>query len=79
VGLAFGVPLAQGGAALELAIYDLAGRRVRTVARGPARAGRDVARWDMRDGRGARVPAGVFLVRMTLGGTTLTRKVAVLP
>ncbi len=75
----FGVPTDQAGAALELAIYDLAGRRVRTLAHGPALAGRGEARWDMRDARGGRTPAGVFLVRMTLGGRTLTRKVVVLP
>ncbi|MGH7731334.1 MAG: C25 family cysteine peptidase [Candidatus Eiseniibacteriota bacterium] len=79
VELGFGVPIEQNGAALELAIYDLAGRRVRTLAQGQARAGRGRASWDMRDGRGERAPAGVFLVRMTLGGRTLTRKVVVLP
>ena len=79
VRLAFGVPSEQNGAALELAIYDLAGRLVRTIAQGPAHAGRGEAHWDMRDARGGRTPAGVFLVRMTLGGRTLTRKVVVLP
>ena len=79
VRLAFGVPIEQNGAAFELAIYDLAGRRVRTIARGPARGGRGEARWDMRDASGGRVPAGVFLARMALGGRTVTRKMVVLP
>lgn len=79
VQLDFGVPVGEHGVALELSIFDLAGRRVRTIAQGPAHAGRDVARWDMRDARGGRAPAGVFLVRMTLGARTLTRKVVVLP
>ena len=79
VAFAFGVPAGQEGAALELSIYDLAGRRVQTVARGPARAGRGVARWDLRDARGGRAPAGVFLARITVGGRVLTRKVVVLP
>jgi peptidase C25-like protein/VCBS repeat protein len=79
VQLGFGVPVEHDGAALELAVYDLAGRRVRTIVQGPARPGRGAARWDLQDARGGRSPAGVFLVRMTLAGRTLTRKLVVLP
>jgi hypothetical protein len=77
--LATGVPITENGAAFELAIYDLAGRRVRTVAQGIARPGLGEARWDLCDARGARAPAGVFLARWTIGTSTLTRKVVVLP
>jgi hypothetical protein len=79
VALAFGIPAGQSGAARELAIYDLTGRRVRTVTRGPAQPGRGMVRWDMLDARGARAPAGVFLARITVGSQTLTRKLVVLP
>jgi hypothetical protein len=79
VQLGFGIPIEQDGQALELAIYDLTGRRVRTIAHGPARAGRTVVRWDMRDSRGVHAPAGVFLARIVVGGSALTRKVIVLP
>ena len=75
---AFGVPIEQNGVALELAIYDLAGRRVRVVTQGPARAGRSTALWDIRDARGARLPSGVYLVRLSSGAQTRTRKVVVL-
>jgi hypothetical protein len=75
---AFGVPIEQNGAALELAVYDLAGRRVRVIAQGPARAGRSTARWDTRDAVGARMPSGVYLVRLSSGAQTRTRKVVVL-
>jgi hypothetical protein len=77
--LEFGVPAEQNGAALELAVYDLAGRRVRTIVQGAARAGRTGAAWDMCDARGARAPGGVYLVRLSAGGRALTRKVVVLP
>jgi hypothetical protein len=76
---ALGVPIAQGGAALELAIYDLAGRRVRVIVQGPARTGRSTVRWDARDARGARLPGGVYLARLTSGAETRTRKVVLLP
>ncbi len=77
--LAFGVPIAQNGAALELAVYDLAGRRVRVLASGPARAGRATIRWDGRDGSGARLPGGVYLVRLKAGAVSCNRKLVVLP
>jgi len=76
---AIGVPLEQNGAALELAIYDLAGRLVRVITSGPARAGRSTASWDTRDAMGARIPGGVYLVRLRAGVQSCTRKVVVLP
>ena len=77
--LSFGVPIAQNGAALELAVYDLAGRLVRVLASGPARAGRATAAWDGRDGSGARISAGVYLVRLKAGAVSCNRKLVVLP
>jgi hypothetical protein len=76
---ALGVPIEQGGAAYELAIYDLAGRRVRVIAHGHASAGRSTVRWDTRDADGARLPGGIYLVRLSTGAQTQTRKVVVLP
>ena len=79
VHLAYGIPGDQRGAAIELAIYDLLGRRVRTLVNTPARPGHGTARWDMRDQRGGRVAAGVYMVRLSAGARALTRKVVVLP
>jgi flagellar hook assembly protein FlgD len=78
VRLEFGVPAEQSGAAIEVAIFDLAGRRVRTLTRGTARAGRGSLSWDLRDARGAPAPSGVYLVRLAAGPRALTRKVVVL-
>lgn len=77
--LAFGVPIEQSGAALELAVYDLAGRLVKVIASGPARAGRATASWDGRDALGARIHGGVYLARLRAGSVTRTRKLVVLP
>jgi hypothetical protein len=79
VSLAYGIPAAQAGAALELAVYDLAGRRVRTLARGTAQAGWGVAAWDLRDDRGLVAAPGVYLVRMRAGAAALSRKVVAVP
>jgi hypothetical protein len=75
---AFGVPIEQDGAAFELAIYDLAGRLVRVISAGPARAGRSTAGWDMRDGMGARIANGVYLARLRSGPHVRTCKVIVM-
>ena len=76
---AIGVPVEQNGAALELAVFDLAGRLVRVITSGPARAGRSTASWDTRDAMGERIPGGVYLVRLRAGVQSCTRKVVVLP
>jgi hypothetical protein len=77
VRLAFGVPAADAGAPLEVAIHDLAGRRVRTLARGAARAGRHDAAWDLRDDRGGAVASGVYFARLAVGARGVVRKLVV--
>ena len=62
------------GATIELVIFDLAGRRVREIARGPQAAGTHRLRWDGRDARGRTVPPGVYLGRLrALGSTGVVR------
>ncbi len=51
-----------------LAVYDLRGRRVRTLADGDLPAGRHRADWDGRDDRGQAAAAGVYLIRLSSGG-----------
>jgi hypothetical protein len=75
---AFGVPAELAGRPFELAVYDLAGRRVRILESGPARPGRSEAQWDLRDALGGRLSAGLYLVRLGAGGWFRTAKVAVL-
>lgn len=50
-----------------MAIYDLAGRRVRELAREVVDAGGHSVRWDGRDDTGHDVPAGIYLARVTTG------------
>ena len=59
----------------EAAIYDLAGRRVRTVHRGPLARGLTTVSWDGRDGRGQRLSAGVYLLRLSAGGHTAVARI----
>ena len=53
---------------VTLVIYDLAGRHVKTLVSGNARAGDHQANWDGRDARGGRVASGTYLARLTTAG-----------
>ena len=52
---------------IELSLYDLAGRKVATLARGPRPAGRYEVRWDGRGPAGSRLASGVYLYRLQSG------------
>lgn len=64
--LAFTLPRA---AAISLEIVDVAGRRVRTLRRGPHAAGPHQAVWDGRDERGGLAASGVYFARLHAGNT----------
>ncbi|HYE96953.1 MAG TPA: M14 family zinc carboxypeptidase [Rubricoccaceae bacterium] len=67
--IAFTLP---AGGAVELAVYDVLGRRVAVLADGPHAAGRHVATVEA----GA-FPAGVYVARLTTGGQTVSRPLTV--
>jgi hypothetical protein len=49
-------------------VYDAAGRRVRRLLDAPRVSGRHVIEWDGTDDDGRRVNAGLYFVRVTVGG-----------
>jgi hypothetical protein len=59
----------------ELGVYDIRGRRVVDVARGPLGVGVHRVVWDGTDEAGRRVAAGVYFVRLDADGGSWTRKV----
>lgn len=52
----------------RLVVYDLAGRRVKTLIDGRALRGRHEIDWDGRDGQGVRVATGMYFARLTGAG-----------
>jgi len=66
-------------AAVDLAVFDLAGRRVRALAPGTLDTGPHRLRWDGRDGRGRAVPGGVYLARLRALGATASVRLLRLP
>ena len=73
----YGVPADRAGGVLELVVYDLSGRRVRTLQSGRAEPGRHSASWDLRDAAGAPAHAGVYFARLSLGSEARSRKLVV--
>jgi glucose/arabinose dehydrogenase len=69
---------AAEGAAVQLDVFDLAGRRIRSLVNGVQESGRHVAVWDGTDDRGLQVPAGIYVYRLQQGGVVATRKMALL-
>jgi flagellar hook assembly protein FlgD len=63
-----------GAAEVELAVYDLSGRRVSTVARGSRASGVHEEHVALTDETGRPLPAGVYLYRLTAGNDAATRK-----
>lgn len=61
------------GGHVALAVYDVAGRAVKTLADEPFEAGRHSRPWDGATNAGARAPSGVYFVKMTAPGGALTR------
>ena len=63
---------------IELAVYDLLGRKVHTLHQGSLAAGRYVAVWDGRDAAGRAVGNGAYFVELRLGIQRLARKIMLL-
>jgi probable HAF family extracellular repeat protein len=72
----FDFTLARAGRA-TLAVLDVSGRIVRTLADGEFAAGPQAIGWDGRDRSGARVAPGIYHARLVTAQATLTRRFAV--
>jgi glucose/arabinose dehydrogenase len=66
-------------ARVELVVYDIGGRAVRTlVAPGVWSASRHEVTWDGTDGAGQRVTPGLYVARLTVDGRTRERRIPML-
>jgi hypothetical protein len=66
--------------AIALAVHDVRGRLIATLASGDHAAGPHTAPWDGRDDHGRQVPAGIYLVRLSGAGENVqSTKVVLLP
>ncbi len=71
----FSLPARSG---VRIDVFDVLGRRVRTLANEPLDAGVHLRHWDGREESGARATNGVYFVRMTAGNFEATQKLVML-
>lgn len=76
VGLSFDLPRESR---VSLDLFDPTGRRVAGILDGVRPAGRHELIWSAVDDAGARLVAGLYFVRFRAAGSTLTRRVVLLP
>ncbi len=72
----FSLPVGVSGD-YAITIYDLAGRKVRTVAAAPASPGRHEVTWNLADDAGRKVPPGVYLYWLRASCGSAARRMVV--
>lgn len=58
---------------IDLAVFDLSGRRVRTLVHGAREAGSGSATWDGRDATGRKVSGGIYFAKLRAPGEPAAR------
>ena len=73
------VDVPRNSGRVDLALFDVMGRRVRSLVDAPLGPGRHTFAWDGSTDAGERAAPGVYLARLRGAGTTLTRRATLLP
>lgn len=63
---------------VDLAVFDLSGRRVKTLVSESRAAGDYTISWNGTDDAGSRVPSGMYFYRFVTGGESVSRKMTLL-
>jgi len=71
-------PSIGGAARVELKVYNVLGRLVRTLVDAELQPGAYTANWNGRDARGRSVAAGIYFYNLNANGIRLTKKMALL-
>ncbi len=68
--ISYGIPADMAGKHFDLSVFDVVGRKLRTLASGDATPGRRTLVWDLNTDEGTRVRSGAYFVRFSIGETT---------
>lgn len=68
----------EAPASVEIAVYDVAGRRVALIERSSRGPGEHVRVWDGKDESGQRLASGVYFLRLRAGEVDAVRKIVIL-
>jgi flagellar hook assembly protein FlgD len=63
---------------VDLTVYDVTGRTVKTLVNGDLKAGENSIVWDGTDNSANRVSGGIFWTQMSTNGFTSSKKMVVL-
>jgi flagellar hook assembly protein FlgD len=63
---------------VELVVYDLSGKKVRTLVNATQESGMKTVTWNGKDEQGRSVAAGVYVYRLQAGGYMETKKMVLL-
>ena len=73
----FAIPGGSGG--VEIAVFDISGRRLRQLANRPFEPGIHALAWDGADEAGRRLAPGMYMVRLTTGDEVRTTRIMRVP
>jgi len=76
--ISFVVPGTGAERPVGLAVYDVAGRLIRTLTDESLGPGRHEAAWDGRDETGRSVSSGIYFYRIDIGGASASKKMTLL-
>ena len=74
----YGVPETLRDQTVEIQIFDLSGRLVRTLPGSTGSAGVHAAEWDLRDNVGNSVRSGIYFYRLTIGSVQKVERLMVI-
>ena len=77
IGIRYGIPPSLSRQTLDLAVYDVIGRRVRTIEQGPAESGEATRIFDLRSDDGRKLGNGLYFLRLRVGAAISIRKFAI--
>jgi hypothetical protein len=73
--MSFAYEVPEGGAAVEIGVYNVAGRLVKSLVSGPQSAGRQSLSWDGRDATGVQMARGIYFLKAMVAGKQTTYRV----